>query len=200
MAIFSLFATSLAFANPLASLIQAEKPSHAPRNASLSEPALNTQNYTDFTGEWSGACQTNDDENPGAETGAEKRQPDKHKQSSINIKNNQDWIQVCIKNKCSDYEIGKDVSQYQEMQGGAFFAEHLLLNWSNDARLLINTIDIYSDTFDNNERSVFSMLGRSIFSLKEDKLTIQHEIHEFEDAEDATQNKFVCELKRQPTA
>jgi len=188
--IFSLLSLSEAFATPLQHLMHVERPPHAPEYKSLSQSVLTTQNYTDFTGQWSGICRADEEE-----------QSDRKKQGdekeSLDIKNNRDWIQICYKGECDDYDVGKDISQH-EMLGEGFFVEHDIFSWSSATSLAFNFVAVFNDALPSGKHAVSSMSGRSTFTLKEDKLIVQHEISEFDHAEEATQSKFVCELVRQP--
>ena len=185
IAVFNLLPLSLTFAAPLQHLLPLEKPisAHTLKNTSRTQAVITTQNYTDFTGQWSGTCQTSDER---IDSKAE-----------INIKNDQHWIQLSLEGEGSSnsYEIGKKISQ-DLIEPDFFILGHALFSWTDDARLLLNHVGIYAETLPDGELSVGSTSGRAIFSLKEDKLILQQEINVFEDAEASTPYKVVCELTK----
>ncbi|MDF1684842.1 MAG: hypothetical protein P1U36_09355 [Legionellaceae bacterium] len=184
--VFGLLPISLTFATPLQHLMHVEKPLHSSKNELLSQSALSTQNYADFTGIWSGMCHADGEAQGGWE-------------GVLDIKNDQGWIQLCDQGRCDDYAIGKNIST-REVQGESFFVEHHIFSWSSITSLSFNFVAISDDVVSSGKHAVSSISGRSTFTLKDGKLSIQHEVFEFDYAEEANQSKFICELVRQPGA
>ena len=183
--IFSLLSVSIGFANSIHPLMHVESLPHLSNYKTVSQAAPVMQNHADFTGRWLGTCQAEGQESRG-------------EKEFLEIQNNRDWIQVCSEDTCEAYNIGKDNSQHQVL-GDMSYVEHANLTWSTDTSLLMNLVAVYSRSI-NGEYFISSLAGRSILTLKEDKLVVQHEYYDFDGTEKVDQSKFVCELVRQPIA